>query len=92
MKYQYQPTNASEDIRVLRLKPGAFAESLIGSLAVRKIGNDEANPPAYDCVSYSWGPQEHSKSFTCDGQILRITVALDGMLRHLRQAIELCDL
>ena len=75
--YQYQPINASEDIRVLRLRPGAFAEPLIGSLVVRKIENDEGNPPAHDCVSHSWGPQEHFTSFTCDGQILRIAVAID---------------
>ena len=90
--YQYRSINAREDIRVLRLKPGAFAEPLIGSLVVRKIGDDEAHPPAYDCVSYCWGIQKHFTSFACDGQTLRITVAVDEMLRHMRQAMELCDL
>jgi len=90
--YQYRPISASEEIRVLRLQPGAFAEPLIGSLVVRKIGDDEQNPPAYDCVSYSWGPQQHFTSFACDGQTLRITVAVDEMLRHMRQAMELCNL
>jgi len=90
--YQYQPISASEEIRVLRLQPGAFAEPVIGSLVVRKIGDDEENPPAYDCVSYCWGTQEYFTSFTCDGQTLCITVAVNEMLRHIRQAMELCDL
>ena len=82
--YQYQPISASEEIRVLRLEPGAFDEPLIGSLAVQKIADDETSPPAYDCVSYCWGPQEQFTTFTCDGRSLRITVAVDEMLRYLR--------
>jgi hypothetical protein len=83
--YQYPPIVSNEEIRVLRLEPGAFAQPLIGSLVVRKIGDDEENPPAYDCMSYCWGPQEHFTLLTCDGQALRITLAVDGMLRHLRK-------
>jgi len=82
--YQYDPITASQEIRVLRLEPGAFAEPLIGSLAVQKIADDETSPPAYDCVSYCWGPQEQFTTFTCDGRSLRITVAVDEMLRYLR--------
>ena len=92
LPYQYQPISASEEIRVLCLQPGTFAEPLIGSLVVRKIGHDEKNPPAYDCVSYCWGTQEHFTSFICDSQNMHITVAVDEMLRHMRQAMELCDL
>ena len=86
--YQYNPISASEEIRVLRLEPGAFDEPLIGSLAVQKIADDETSPPAYDCVSYCWGPQEQLKTFTCDGRSLRITVAVDGMLRNLRKSVK----
>ena len=94
--YLYQPINASEEARILRLEPGAFAEPLIGSLVVRKIGDeddededeDEEHTPAYDCVSYCWGPQEHFTSFDCGGKALRITVAVDEMLRYLREPIE----
>ena len=82
--YQYQPILAKDEIRVLRLQPGAFDEPLIGSLVVRKIGDDEENPPAYDCVSYCWGVQQHFTSFECDGKALCITAAVDEMLRHLR--------
>ncbi|KAH6875026.1 heterokaryon incompatibility protein-domain-containing protein, partial [Alternaria rosae] len=88
--HQYQPINSSEDIRVLRLEPGAFAEPLIGSLVVRKIGDDgyKEHLPAYDCVSYCWGPQEHFSSLDSDGRALRITVAVDEMLRYLRDPKE----
>jgi len=96
--YLYQPINASEEARILRLEPGSFAEPLIGSLVVRKIGDeddedededeDEEHPPAYDCVSYCWGPQEQFTSFDCDGKVLRVTAAVDEMLRYMREPIE----
>lgn len=85
--YQYRPINASEDIRVFRVEPGAFGDPLVGSLVVRKIGDDEENPPAYDCVSYCWGPQQHFTSFGCDGKALRITAVVDEMLRYVREPI-----
>jgi hypothetical protein len=83
--YQYRPIDAKNEIRVLRLEPGEFAEPLIGSLLVRKIGDDEENPPAYNCVSYYWGEPKDFTSFVCDGKALRITAVVDAMLRHLRK-------
>ena len=85
--YKYHPIISEDEIRVLRLEPGAFAEPLIGSLLVRKIGNDKENPPAYDCVSYAWGSQQNFTSFVCDGKHLRITAVVTEMLRHLRKPV-----
>lgn len=83
--YQYQSINAEDQIRVLRLEPGAFAEPLIGSLLVRKLGDDEVNPPRYHCISYAWGSARDFTTFTCDGKGLRITAVVDEMLRYLRK-------
>jgi hypothetical protein len=47
--------------------------------------DDEEEPPAYSCVSYAWGPQQHFTSFICDGKSLRITLVVDEMLRYLRK-------
>jgi hypothetical protein len=82
--HNYESIDAEGQIRVLHLEPGAFAEPLVGNLLVRKLGDDEENPPAYSCVSYAWGPQKNFTSFTCDGKSLRITLVVDEMLRHLR--------
>jgi len=90
--YQYQPMNASYEIRVLHVEPGAFAEPLRGSLVVQKIRDAKATSPAYDCVSYCWGTQENFVSFNCDGKALRITATVDEMLRHLRKPTESCYL
>ncbi|CAI9634405.1 unnamed protein product [Alternaria burnsii] len=86
--YEYSPIDAKAQIRVLRLEPGTFAEPLIGSLLVRKIGDNEDDWPEYDGVSYCWGPQDNLTSFTCDGKALRITAVVDDMLRHLRESNE----
>jgi hypothetical protein len=83
--YEYRRIIAKDEIRVLRLEPGTFAEPLIGSLLVRKIGDDQDNPPAYDCVSYAWGNHHDFTWLTCDGKGLRITAVVDEMLRHLRE-------
>jgi hypothetical protein len=83
--YEYQSIDAKHQIRVLHLEPGAFAEPLIGNLLVRKLGDDQENPPAYSCVSYAWGPQQDFTSITCDGKSLRVTLVVDEMLRYLRK-------
>ncbi|KAH8626143.1 hypothetical protein IG631_20022 [Alternaria alternata] len=90
--YTYHSIDAKHQIRVLRLEPGVFAEPLIGSLLVRNIGDDDANPPAYNCVSYCWGLQQNFTSFACDGKALRITAVVDEMLRHLRDRAKECFL
>ena len=86
--YEYESIDAEGQIRVLYLEPGAFADPLIGNLLVRKLADDEENPPAYSCVSYAWGSQKSFTSFTCDGKQLRITLVVDEMLRHLRKPKE----
>jgi len=41
--YQYQPISAKDEIRVLHLEPGAFADPLTGSLVVQTVGEIECN-------------------------------------------------
>lgn len=83
--YQYQSINAEDQIRVLRVEAGAFAQPLLGNLLVRNIAHDEANSSGYDCMSYCWGPPINFTSFICDGKALPITAVVDDMLRHLRK-------
>jgi hypothetical protein len=79
--YRYQPIVSAEDIRVLRLEPGAFSAPLIASILSRKIESDlDVISPAYDGVSYCWGPYEHSRLLICDSQPLRSTAVMDEML------------
>ena len=86
-EYRYQPIVADEEIRVLRLEAGAFSAPLIASNFPRKIESDlDVLSPAFDGVSYCWGPYEHSRFFICDSQPLRITAVVDEMLRNLRKA------
>ena len=82
----YQLIVAEDEVRLLRLEPGAFAEPLVASIFLRKIEIDlDATGSDYDAVSYYWGPQESFKQLRCGSQSLRISTVVDEMLRYLRK-------
>jgi hypothetical protein len=87
--YTYQPIVAEDEIRILRLEPGAFAEPLVASIFSRKIEIDLDAPGSdYDAVSYCWGPQESFKQLRCGSQSLRISIVVEEMLRYLRKSTQ----
>ncbi|OAL48543.1 HET-domain-containing protein, partial [Pyrenochaeta sp. DS3sAY3a] len=84
--HRYLPIDAENEIRVLKLEPGAFPDPLVATLLHRQMKIDPENLDVdYACVSYCWGKNENFRWLSCDGQRFRITAVVDTMLRHLRK-------
>ncbi|PMD38655.1 HET-domain-containing protein, partial [Hyaloscypha variabilis F] len=79
--YAYKPLIGSRDIRLVTLRPGTGEQEI--SLTMAHISLD--GHPAYDALSYVWGPQYPSYRVSCDEAFLEIGENLRDALRYLRK-------
>lgn len=66
--YHYHPLNGHSTIRLLELKPATAA--LSGQIAGRLVDVDLKDEPAYEAISYTWGPLTYEKLQLTDGFVL----------------------
>jgi len=76
----YKPLVRKEEIRLLRLEPGK-AGGLKGKLLHVQLNDN----PAYEALSYAWGPPDKHYEITLPNGILRITKSLFLGLMRLRR-------
>jgi hypothetical protein len=79
--YAYKPLTGSRDIRLVTLRPGTGEQEI--SLTMAHISLD--GHPAYDALSYVWGPRYPSYRVSCDEAFLEIGENLRDALRYLRK-------
>lgn len=77
------PTNTST--RVLILYPGAATEPISASLSVADLAQ---NHPAYEAISYTWGPPGDETSISVDGVSVKIRKHLHECLLRMRSTSE----
>ncbi|CAJ2505055.1 Uu.00g124490.m01.CDS01 [Anthostomella pinea] len=78
--FQQDRLPSPNHFRILTLHPGITTAPLRGSLAVHEL----TAPPAYEAISYAWGPTTPTALLECSGRALRITGSLDTALRAFR--------
>ncbi|KAJ4362875.1 hypothetical protein N0V83_009992 [Neocucurbitaria cava] len=71
-------------IRLLSIKPGYWAEPIECELQISCL--DTA--PAYEALSYCWGPEGNPESMVCNGVQMSITQSLADALKHMRRSPE----
>ena len=79
--YVYEPLIESRDFRLVTLHPGAEGDLI--SLALSHSSLDDS--PAYEALSYVWGPQYPSQNVQCNDGRLEVGENLAAALRCLRQ-------
>jgi hypothetical protein len=78
--FSYKPVVGKEEIRVLRLEPGKTG-GLKGELVHVQLNDN----PAYEALSYAWGPPVKPYAITLPNGNLRITESLFTGLIRLRR-------
>ena len=79
----YTPlSKTDQSIRLLHLLPSPHKSSPLRAQLTHV--SLQSNPPAYDALSYVWGPPDFSETITVDGRDCGITTSLDSALRRLR--------
>src|SRR5687767_9359257 len=87
MLLEYQKLDASRrEIRLLHASssysgPASMNKPLVSRLVVVSL----SDKPAYDALSYMWGPPEPSFEIFVDGQVLRVRANLRQALLSLRE-------
>jgi hypothetical protein len=79
--YTYERLNGAREVRLITLLQGTGDETI--SLAIEHTSLDQR--PAYDALSYVWGPQNPSYSVRCNDGSLAIGENLRDALRCLRK-------
>ena len=79
--YEYKRLNGARDIRLITLCPGAGEEPLL--LSIQHTSLDQR--PAYEALSYVWGPQNPSHPVQCNDASLAVGGNLRDALRCLRK-------
>ena len=78
---KYLPTPlADNEIRLLHIRPGAFASPIICKLEVHLL----SSKPAYDALSYTWDNKGGLQVITVNDVSCSVTSNLELALRHLR--------
>ena len=78
-KYPGKPLQADE-IRILSLQPGAWADPMICELTTAQLGTVE-----YRALSYVWGSRLNKRSVRLNGRDYPVTLNLESALKHLRE-------
>jgi hypothetical protein len=79
----YTPINSENgEIRVSKLAPGKFDDTLVMHLVARNLSDISQAP--YEALSYVWGTEISSKKAYANDIPITITSNLDCALRHLR--------
>jgi hypothetical protein len=79
--YKYERLNGARDIRLITLCPGVGDETIL--LNIEHASLDQR--PAYEALSYVWGPQNPSHPVQCDNASLAVGGNLRDALRCLRK-------
>lgn len=79
--YIYERLNGPREIRLITLHQGADGDPI--SLAIEPASLDQK--PAYEALSYVWGPQNHSYPVRCKTGSLAVGENLRDALVHLRK-------
>jgi hypothetical protein len=83
--FEYQPIDATGEIRILVLQPAhEFSDPLETTTFVRNVADYGSAP--YACVSYSWGTLHRYTMLRCNNQHIQITTHVGTMLHYLRSA------
>lgn len=69
------------EIRLLRLYPGRFADDIEGSMSVVSLDDR----PKYETLSYVWGGATLTRPIHINGRELQVTQNLAEALRYLRE-------
>ncbi|KAI8942841.1 hypothetical protein NX059_000881 [Plenodomus lindquistii] len=73
-----------QDIRLVRILPGAWADDIECELHSTSL----RNPEPYHALSYVWGSQRVKRPIRLDSVIFHATFNLESALRHLRAQLE----
>jgi hypothetical protein len=79
--YKYESLNGPRDIRLITLYPGTGNETIL--LTIEHTSLDKR--PAYEALSYVWGPQNPSHPVRCNNGMLAIGENLRNALLCLRE-------
>jgi len=71
---------AKDEIRVLTLHPGIWADPIRCSLRTVQLEDH----PHYEALSYAWGDPNDCRRIFLDGRVGRVTANLEAALRRLR--------
>jgi hypothetical protein len=83
--YEYQSLSATENLRLLTIKPGQDGDDVCCDLVNTTFG--EASP-VHDALSYTWGTDQKTRVVHIDGKRLPVTANLFAALRQLRLSTE----
>jgi hypothetical protein len=78
--YESRPLSASEDLRLLTIKPGQDDEEIVCDLANAAFGGS----PVYEALSCAWGTNQKTHAVRIDRKVLPVTANLHAALRRLR--------
>lgn len=79
--YKYERLNGSRDIRLITLCPGVGNETILVNIEHDSLDRK----PAYEALSYVWGPQNPSHLVQCNNASLAVGGNLRDALRCLRK-------
>lgn len=82
--YPTTPALSRDEIRLIRLLPGAWTDDLQCELVYDTLSN--VRP--YHALSYVWGSSKKSRTISLDGNPFAVTINLESTLRHLRRPTE----
>jgi hypothetical protein len=82
--YEYQRLQAQRSIRLLEILPDKRGAPLRCNIFEASLDN----APAYEALSYFWGPADFVKRLFCGTEIIYITRNCSYALHHLRYATE----
>ena len=78
----YPPLSFNDSVRLLTILPAPTSQSIKTVLVSVRLR--PTNPPAYDALSYVWGPASDRADIQCNGKTISITQSLAEALFHLR--------
>ena len=80
--------NRRDEIRLVRLEPGAYGSLIRASLIVTPLRDivDNEEQLKYEAVSYVWGDGRHKQMILLEGQRFWVTRNLHAALQHIRNA------
>lgn len=80
VQYQHHRLKSPKSFRVIRLYPSSKGEALQCDILEASLDH----PPAYEALSYTWGPTDPPRKLHCNGGLLPITPNCAGALERLR--------